>query len=75
LELTALWLIGVLLAVLGFAGSFSLGLLFTRLNKMEDALNTLHLIYAKKEDVTRDFQQIQDTLQRIEDKLDRKQDR
>jgi len=73
--MTALWLIGILLAVLGFVTTFALTNLYQRLNKIEYTAANLHETYAKKDDVNRDFKTIQDSLTRIEDKLDRKQDR
>lgn len=46
-----------------------------RLHALEEKVANLHTIYAKKEDVESDFQEIKATLLRIENKLDGKQDK
>lgn len=70
-----LYILNILIGVIGFGLSFAVVNLYTQLKDMKNELSTLHNIYAKKEDVNRDFTTIQASLQRIEDKLDRKQDR
>lgn len=70
-----LYILNVLIGVIGFGLSFAVVNLYTQLKDMKNELSTLHNIYAKKDDVNRDFTAIQASLQRIEDKLDRKQDR
>lgn len=64
-----LW--GVLCTVVGMVAKN----LYSRLHNMDERLNGLHETYAKKEDVNRDFTFIQESLKRIEDKLDKKVDK
>lgn len=70
-----IWLINLLIGALAFAGGFAIQNLYSQLRDIKKELAGLHKEYAKKEDVNRDFQAIQDILKRIEDKLDRKVDR
>lgn len=67
--LGVLW--GVLSTIMGMVAQN----LYKRLSNIEDRLNSLHVTYAKKEDVNRDFTIIQESLKRIEDKLDKKVDK
>lgn len=70
-----LWIVNLLISVIGFGLSFAVVNLYSQLREMKNELSGLHAVYAKKEDVNNDFRIIRDMLQRIEDKLDRKQDR
>jgi len=70
-----MWIVNLLLGVIGAGLSFAVANLYSQLKDMKTELANLHTIYAKKDDVNRDFNAIQASLQRIEDKLDRKQDR
>lgn len=71
----AIWVINVLLGFIGVGLSLAVGNLYTQLRDIRAELALLHTVYAKKDDVNRDFQTIQDSLKRIEDKLDKKVDR
>lgn len=64
-----LW--GVVSTILGMVAKN----LYSRLHHVDERLNGLHETYAKKEDVNRDFILIQETLKRIEDKIDKKVDK
>ena len=70
-----LWIINLLIGIISFAGGFAITNLYSQLRDMKAELANLHNTYAKKEDVNRDFTAIQASLQRIEDKLDKKVDR
>jgi hypothetical protein len=70
-----IWVINTLLGFIGVGLSIAVGNLYTQLRDIRSELATLHTVYAKKDDVNRDFRTIQETLQRIEDKLDKKADR
>lgn len=72
LILTVLGLLwGVVSTILGMVAKN----LYSRLHHVDERLNGLHETYAKKEDVNRDFILIQETLKRIEDKIDKKVDK
>ncbi len=49
--------------------------LYKRLDRMNMELASLHITYAKKEDVNRDFQYIREALVRIEENLKQKIDK
>lgn len=70
-----LWIINALLGFIMLGLSTAVGNLYSRLKDMQDELSHLHTTYAKKEDVNNDFGIIRASLQRIEEKLDRKVDR
>lgn len=73
--MTELWAINVLLGFISFGLGVWINNLNSRLKAQDDVINSLHETYAKKDDVRGDFEIIRDSLRRIEDKLDRKQDR
>lgn len=73
--MTELWLINILLGALSAGCLMAIKNLYSRLTSMAKDLGELHLTYAKKEDVNRDFSRILDSLKRIEDKLDNKVDK
>ena len=70
-----IYVINILFGVVGFGLSFAAANLHGQLKGIEHELANLHTVYAKKEDVNNEFKILRDMLQRIEDKLDRKQDR
>lgn len=67
--------LGALWGVLGAVMAMVAQNLYKRLHDMENRLNNLHEIYAKREDVNRDFSYIRESLKRIEEKLDHKADK
>jgi Tfp pilus assembly protein PilO len=73
--LEAIWIVNILLGVIGAGLSFAVTNLYTQLREIKHDSSELHNIYAKRDDVTSNFEIIRDTLKRIEEKLDRKQDR
>lgn len=70
-----LTVLGVLWGILSTVVGMVVKNLYAKIGTMEDQINGLHQTYAKKEDVNRDFTFIQESLKRIEDKLDRKVDK
>lgn len=73
--MTELWIIATLLGFISTGLAIAVTNLYSRLRDQDAELGRLHEIYAKKDDVNRDFNAIQATLLRIEEKLDRKVDR
>ena len=70
-----LWIINGLLTLLLAGTSYAIKNLYSRIHAMDEELSKLHLVYAKREDVSAAVEAIRRMVQRIEDKLDRKVDR
>ena len=68
-------MVNVLMGVISVGLSMAVTNLYSQIKDFRQQIGDLHLIYAKKSDVQNDFQIIRESLQRIEDKLDRKADR
>lgn len=73
--MTELWLINVLLGMLSTGLGIAIKNLYSRIHDMDKEMSDLHNVYAKKEDVNRDFKYIRESLARIEEKLDKKVDK
>jgi len=69
------WIINILLGIMGFILGTGLVMNLRRIHDLEEKVSNLHLIYAKKEDVENDFREIKESLRRIEDAVNRKQDK
>lgn len=68
-------LISILLGFVSFGLAFGIKVNHSNIKSLEERINNLHITYAKREDVQRDFKMIMDSLQRIEDQLQKKVDR
>jgi len=67
--------INFLLGIISIGLAFGLKVNHDSIKKLEDRINNLHDVYAKREDVTNAIETIRRMVQRIEDKLDHKVDR
>lgn len=65
----------VLWALVSFVFGLATVMNLRRISMLEEKVANLHQTYAKREDVENDFGEIKETLRRIEDKIDRKQDK
>ena len=68
-------IITFLFAIVSFGLAFGVKVNHANIKNLEAIISNLHTIYAKREDVEQDFQEIKATLLRIENKIDRKQDK
>ena len=73
--MTELWIISTLLGFISIGLGIAVTNLYGRLQNQDAELGRLHEIYAKKEDVNRDFQYIRESLVRIEENLTKKIDK
>lgn len=69
------WVIDGVLGVIVALGGFVIKLLADDIDRLENKVDDIPNIYARRDDVANKFGEVMTTLNRIEEKLDRKADR